>query len=153
MDVVLDALAAYLSGPPPGRPDLAKVAWILGDPGLGSPGAMPWGYVTPAEDVVEQRSTQVDFDQYRVEIVLVDDLRAYGDPRPVVGTGYFEQPGYRELMRYAELVRGALRANITLNGAVATSALRSIRYTPIAIDNRWFRAARLVWSAGERRSR
>lgn len=136
---------------------LSHITWVIGDPGLGAPGRLPWGFIVPTEDQVQERSGQGsygwDHDRYTIEIVVVDDLNAYGDPRPVPGENYFVSPGYRSLMDVGQEVRAALRADITLSGHVATSAVKSIGYTPIMIDTRFFRACRVVWEATERRAR
>lgn len=152
----MQGLARYLSEPPAGYEALGDVSWILGDPGGGSPRELPYGFIVPVNEVPAPRTggaAGIDMNEHLVEIVLVDDLSQYGDPRPVAGEAYLEQWGYRSLITYATAVLGALRANITLGGLVARTYVRASRYTPMLIDTKAYRACRMEVGASQRRAR
>lgn len=160
MESFLDALADYLVTDPHAV-GTAAIAWILGDFGTSSPTELPFGYITPFLDQPNPRSGKpgtggtsgYDMDAYTVPLFVVDDLHKYGDPQPVAGKGYSEQPGYRALLRYGQSVRAALRKNITLDGLVATTGVAEIRFVPLVIDETVYRAARVTVTATQRRAR
>lgn len=155
MESYLDALIDYLSG----YSGLGAIIFVLGDLGLGSPSGvgLPIAYVTPFGDTPKSRTGGVhgvDMDAYTVPILVIDDLHKYGDPTQVAGRAYFEQPGYRKLLQYAQTIRAALRADITLGGLVATQSITEIRYVRVVTgDNQIYRGVRVTVSAQQRRAR
>jgi hypothetical protein len=155
MEQFLDKLAKYLADDPHSA-GTAIVTWILGDFGMSSPTALPFGYITPFNDTVKARTGGphgVDDDTYTIPMFVVDDMQHFGDPTQVAGQSYFEQPGYRKLLQYAQNVRAALRANITLDGLIATSAVLEQRFLPVVIDDKPWRAVRITVQAQQRRQR
>lgn len=153
MEAFLDLLLAFLFANVTTTP---TITWILGDPGVSAPFALPMGYVPPLWDQVKPHSG-VDMDVYAVPILVIDDLHAYGAPIPNVNApGTFEQPGYRKLMQYGQTVRQTLRRGgqgITVGGVLATSSIPAINYVWVTIDNKPYRGVRVALEAQQRRAR
>lgn len=133
------------------------ITWILGDPGVSAPTALPMAYVPPLWDNVAPLSNGVDMDTFAVPILCIDDLSAYGQPIPNANAaGTLEQPGYRRLMQYGQAIREALRfggASITFNGVVATSGIPTIDYVWLTIDKKTYRGVRVALLVQQRRLR
>lgn len=156
MEAFLDALMAFLvAHVAPQLP--AAAGLILGDPGQSAPTSLPFLYLVPLFDAVKPYSTGVDMDTYVVPMLLVDDLNAYGPPIPHENVaGALEQPGYRKLMQYGQIVRDELRAGgsaITVNGIAATSTVPAISYVWVGIDNKQYRGVRIALQVQQRRNR
>jgi hypothetical protein len=153
MEAFLDALLAFLLANVNATP---TISWILGDPGMSSPTALPFGYVVPLFDTVKPLSG-IDMDTYAIPILVVDDLHNYGDPvENVHALGTLEQPGYRKLLEYGQAVRTALRAGgaaITVDGIAATSAVPAISYVWATIDSTPYRGVRIALQVQQRRAR
>jgi hypothetical protein len=155
MEAFLDKLANYLATDPHGK-GTAAVTWILGDTGTSELQTWPVGYITPFNDEIQPLTggvNGVDKDTYLVPLFIVDDLHRYGEPVQTQGQQYMEQPGYRSLLQYAQAVRAAVRANITLDGVIATSRVIEIRYVQLKLAERLLRAARVTIQAQQRRGR
>lgn len=154
MEEFLDNLLAFLLAKVTTSP---VITWILGDPGMSAPTALPMGYVPPLFDTVLPYSAGVDMDTYGVPIVIVDDLHNYGPPIPNVNVpDVFEQPGYRKLMQFGQATRFALRnggAAITQGGYVATSQVPAISYVWLKIDNKPYRGVKVALEVQQRRLR
>lgn len=133
------------------------ISWIIGDPGMGAPGTLPFGFVVPLWDSVQPMASGIDDDTYVVPILIVDDLHKYGPPiENVNAPGTLEQPGYRVLMQLGQAVRGALRAGgagITVEGVVATSVVPAINFVWTKIDNKPYRGVRIAYQVQQRRAR
>lgn len=153
MEQFLDLLLAFLLANVSTTP---TISWILGDPGTSAPTSLPMGYVPPLWDQVKAYSG-IDMDTYAVPILVIDDLHAYGPPIPNANApGTLEQPGYRNLMRYGQTVRQALRhggQGITVGGVAATTAIPAINYVWVTIDNTPYRGVRVALEAQQRRAR
>lgn len=155
MEAYLDALLQFLvTNLLPSLPTTTGL--ILGDPGTSAPNSLPFIYVVPLFDSVKPYSG-IDMDTYVIPILLVDDLNAYGAPIPNVNVpGAFEQPGYRKLMEWGQLVRQVLRASgpgITLEGIAATSQIPALSYVWASIDNKSYRGVRTALQVQQRRAR
>lgn len=131
--------------------------WVFGDPGASAPQSLPIGFVAPLFDSVTPLSNGVDTDTYLIPILILDDLAAYGAPidNPEA-PGTLVQPGYLNLMDYAETVRDTLRAggsSITFEGVAATSRVPAISYPWVVIDSKPYRGARIALQVRQRRFR
>lgn len=156
MEEFLDALMSFfITNVAPQMP--ADTGFILGDPTTSAPTSLPFVYIVPLFDAVTPYSVQLDMDTYVVPILCVDDLQAYGPPIPnvnVTSSQAFEQPGYRKLMQYGQIIRKELRAGgaaITMGGIVAASTVPAISYVWAEIDNKPYRGVRLAFQVQERR--
>jgi hypothetical protein len=133
------------------------ITWILGDPGASAPDNLPIAYVVPLFDTVAPYSNGVDMDTYAIPILVIDDLAAYGAPiANPDAEGTLVQPGWLNLMQYAETIRDTLRdngASITFNGVAATSTIPAINYVWVTIDNQPYRGARVALQVQQRRFR
>lgn len=147
----LDALAADLAS------TVSGISWIIGDFQTSAPTLLglpfPIGYITPFNDQVDPRTAGpngYDMDTFTTPLFILDDLQKYGPPVTSAPGTYMEQPGYRELAGFADQVRAALRANLTLSGFVATSKVLEIKFVPIQLDNVQYRVARVTLQAKQR---
>lgn len=99
----------------------------------------------------------IDMDTYVVPMLLVDDLHAYGPPVTNQNVpGALEQPGYRKLMQYGQIIRNELRAGgagITVGGIAATTQIPAISYVWVGIDNKQYRGVRIALQVSQRRAR
>jgi hypothetical protein len=152
MEAYLDTLATYLSTDPGTR----GIFWVLGDIGMGAPPGWPFGLIIAYDDVAKPISSGpngVDDDTYTIDLLIVDDPLQYGDATQTTGTSYYELPGYRKLLQWAQAARLTLRANITLGGVGASSEIGNIRYVGVQIDKKLYRGARIRVTAKQRRQR
>lgn len=155
MEQFLDALIAFLVahvGPQlPGT-----TGFILGDPTTSAPTSLPFVYIVPLYDSVKPYAVATDEDTYVIPILLVDDLQAYGAPIPNINVaGAFEQPGYRKLMQWGQIIRAELRAGgaaITMGGISMTSVVPAISYVWAQIDNKPYRGVRIALQVQQRRA-
>lgn len=158
MEEYLDALLAFLLANVD-TSDIGNggaISWIIGDPGMGNPQSLPYGFVVPLWDNVEPLSG-IDQDTYLIPILVVDDLHKYGAPiENTNAPGTYEQPGYRVLMQMGQAVRQALRAGgkgITTGGIAATSNVPAINFVWVKIGDKPYRGVRLAYQVQQRRAR
>lgn len=150
---VLEAIAAYLAG----ESSLDGISIIMGDPDASAPEDIPALWINPYNMVPSARMAAgpgaADIAEYTFEVLLALDLSSYGPPVQTSGQTYYEQPGWRALIDATADVVSAMRANITLSGAVASSKLKEVRWGPLVIDNKSYRAARMAYETTVRRAR
>lgn len=158
MEAFLDALAKILST----NALSSVVTWILGDVGMAAPPQLPFGYIAPLNDAVSPYTggpQGVDMDTYTIPLLIVQDVHDYqAAPIPGAPPGggtvqYQEQPQYRALLELVQNIRTVLRANITMQGSVATCTVTEIRYLLVDIDDKPYRACRITIRAQHRRGR
>jgi hypothetical protein len=154
----------------------SDVDWILGDPGMGAPQDIPFGYVSCLNEQVKWYTANggqggiasgpsgVDDWNMQVVITVAYAQHQYVKPttaNPSAGSAfsalgdlpYQEQPQWRAAQILVQKVKGALRSNIVVGGFVATTNVVESKPQLINLDGRLYRAMRLAVSTQQRRRR
>jgi hypothetical protein len=160
---VLDALALSLQNttavtalPPTG----IGMTIVIGSWEQSEPADVPALYIDPQISTPTTVMTAgspgsgaFDIVKFTFEAVMLYDLTEVGAPYLTTGQQYSEQPGVRALVGANDVVRSALRENITISGAVASSIDAQTQWGKFVIDSRIYRGSRTEYDVTYRRPR
>jgi hypothetical protein len=158
---ILDAIAGYLAPLTASGGTLDGVQLIIGDPFASMPDNLPALFLNPESlEEVESRMTAGahGFDMYRwsFEMILVVELAENAPPIEAGSVGaitYYIQPGWQTMVSQADAILSAMRENIVLSGATATSRVLRGDWIPLPLHGKLYRGARLIYQTQIRRTR
>lgn len=154
------------------------INWILGDVGMGSPSAVPFGYIGVRDESVNWSTAQggaglptgpTGLDDWLIPVLITVAFQPHQFIAPVTASPpvsspftaahlavtppYLEQPGFRTSLQINQKIKGVLRNNITVGGELATTRVTESRYLLQVIQGKLYRASRITCVAQQRRVR
>jgi hypothetical protein len=173
---MLDVLAYLLAS----SPATSGVQWILGDVGMGTPTAVPFGYVSLLNSQIPWMTANggrgglstggvggLDDWQDTVALTIAFAKHAYENPvqanppanSPVnpaqLGSvpPYKEQPSWRLTIQLVEQVKIVMRENIVIAGSAATTRVGEWRPVLLNVQGAMYRGLRITVQAQRRQPR
>lgn len=151
------------------------ITWVLGEPGMGDPDALPFGYLYPQTQNVKWYTANgrgsgglaAGLDDWQIPFVIIVAVEEHRFEKPVtaspapssafanlgIAMPFLEQPGWRDQMEADQLVLDVLRTNIVVGGYLATTTVSEDKHFLLNLNNSLYRASRISVNAQQRRTR